>query len=154
MWRRWIIRAFFSGVILFCAVAWIGSSRYDFGIRHAYKKQFLLIEIVDGTLFFSRETDPDDYPSDLGLGFHSFAEVADDFDKTSYRKHFRNIAGFYAGDKIDPSPGTDHWLIGLPFWFLTPLAAAALYFLWRRTAKLKPHKAFPVEHITTRNVSP
>jgi len=115
-------------------------------------------EFSAGCLFISWRTVPPDELLDA-VGFYFRTDPANK-GRQEFYKCFPHTLGFYYGTELfRPSgPSTDAFgmpnstlatlfrLIGIPFWFLTLLAAGFAVWVWRRTRpKPNPATAFPVE---------
>jgi len=139
MKHRWLIRSFFITLLVLCIGAWVWS--YPFRERVGYTGrtgyQEWVCEIGGGGVFVGRHWGFTGTPGweYLHLGKDNFP---DGTDGSPY------LLGFRFFSSPPPPAGLGSFAI-VPFWFMTALSTAALVFVWRKTGKPKPLRAFPVE---------
>ena len=134
MWRRWIIRSLFLGLLLLCVGGWGGSCTDHaplIGYAHMDRPNVQYMAIMDrGTLYLCRSRYCMAYPEGL------FCQWAPWRPSSDSPVHFLGFS--------DQNDGFFHWS-GIPFWFLTTLSGSALFFIWRHTGQRNLGGAFPVE---------
>ncbi len=124
-------------VVVLCVAAWVVSCWKEMSVCHYGK-------IISGGLGFKQGrmwcqlSGKDPYIPNVGWQFYSFGS-----DPDAWSNAAKNAKFFAIGFAYYPS-GT----VTVPFWFLSVVFAAPLFFLWRKTRSRGGGKAFPVEVAT------
>ena len=143
--RRWIYRSLCLVLLLLCLGGWVASYTFTPVVAYQTKHQFLNGYIDSGSLFIQWNTTTIEETGKLGVDFQIHLE-SEETDETL--NQFSHALGFHGGTVIFRS-SVGRWrirLIGIPFWFLTLLASAITFWVWRKTRpKPNPSTAFPVE---------
>jgi hypothetical protein len=163
MFRRWIIRTLFIGLLLVCMVGWGGSYRYHCDLIHHGRNSWnVLLNWGKVNLLWDGSGD-DLYEH---AGWTAAVGPADSSVTYLLFPHFEtetwvpNPASEEApiGDVVLLNHSEIHALLGfilvtgpknvslsIPCYFLTSLSTALLWFAWRRTRPKEKGRAFPVE---------
>lgn len=141
MWRRWIIRGLFVGLLVVCAGAWVRSQRHFDGVFGTWGKNAMNVRSGSGKLCVSvgRWLEPRDQPS--------LEKLTQDIEWGHPIKLYgesRDVLGFAGGTWRVEDEG-DFWFFGQPYWFLTAVIAGLVLLVWRKTGKAKAGRGFPVE---------
>ena len=142
MKRRWFIRICFMLPVLLCVVGWGWSTRYQPHLSYCHAGNTYTCSVVRGLVLLSRArvgltmTDGSiAFPED---GWKCFtASTSSPTSPLGFKwMHFRTVIG---------DTSIDARQVGVPLWFLILPFSALFCFVWRKTGKLKPGRAFPVE---------
>lgn len=154
MWRRWIIRSFFLGLLLMCVAVWVGSHAGRAEVSWMGDDLWVL-ESGDGQIGLEhwpsfrekygwRDGEPTWKCSFATASGNAPPYILDDHD---YRAR-RDFLGFmFLWD--DPYQ-SGLCAGGIPFYFLTVISVLVLLLVWRTTRNPKIGGAFPVETAATR----
>ncbi len=133
------MRGFFITLLTLCLGGWAWSHYYSSYVAYCHGGYRFYVAIHVGAL-------------EAALIENTFHGKGFEFDNVRilsggsvYFSTERRFLGFY----IDWS-GFDTLLeVGIPFWFLTIVLTLALFFVWRKTRRPNPARAFPVETVKT-----
>lgn len=129
MWLRRIIRSFFLGLLLLCVGVWVGS--YIEFICATYQgRDHWALYPVHGVLYLQQQK-----YTDFPKGFTVFHRALGPDERFGPFWGFTWVEYFLSTGQC----------FGAPLWFPTTLSALAVFVVWRKTAKPKPGRAFPVE---------
>ena len=130
---RWMIRSFFIGLLLLCVGGWIASYKYRWTI-FSRDRNFWSMSCTCGRLHLAKYQ-PNWVFKDWGV----YTSPADaELDSAFFaQSHGHYLLGFIM------STGPTWLWVAIPFWFLTTISAALLWWVWQKT-RPKP-RGFPVE---------
>ena len=79
--------------------------------------------------------------------FNRYASPVENEEEIPWFVYDVSFLGFHYGSDADRihGPGGAQYVVGIPFWFLTAVLALVTVYVWRRTGRAKPNRAFPVE---------
>jgi hypothetical protein len=147
MWRNWIIRGMFLGLLAIVIGWWVDSFWHVVDVAHTGSRTVLLITARGFVRVYSFEK-----PFTMGGYTHGF-EAGWFASDAGFET--RDYLGFALGhvEQIDPTASfgrplvvtNRYWEVGMPFWFLALLAAFVTFYAWRRTRANKGRCNFPVE---------
>ena len=141
MKRRWIIRSFFIGLLTLCVAAWGWSYYYEHLVFLKHGSNSLGLGQSNGTWIAAWATYSGGHE---GLNFETSRNTDDLSEWLGRQSMVYSFLGFFISK--DRSSSTQLFVVGVPFWFLTILAAVSLFFVWHKTRpKPNPATAFPVE---------
>src|ERR1035437_8685370 len=126
--KRWCIRSVFVGLLLLCVGGWGWSYKYGWVINYDYGRGLSTLESVWGEIHLcwydtsvSQSTGMPFDPMPKGEGFSASSFPCDASFDSGRADHYR--LGFVV---------SNDW-IAIPFWFPTIIAAALLWWVWRKT---------------------
>ena len=138
MLRRRLIRSLAAFPLLLVIAAWIASYSVTGGVRYARSPSPVIeFDWSWGAVWINYEEHP--FPSS-DLGWHAY---------WGYYSHGPVLAANWSKAGFDWWHSTkgfgEVYSLGIPFWFLTVLAAFLLYMVWHLTRPQSPTGAFPVQ---------
>ena len=154
MKRRWFTRIFFMLPILLCLAGWLWSSTHLTGVYGQYADRGVYLGTASGTLRFewvAGETTP---------GWKGWVSINEPLDPTAFwpSKEADDatlfdpegstwLLGFSYRDRDSTLavPGLHFRGFGVPYWFPLVVSGGVFAWVWRKTRKPKPGRAFPVE---------
>ena len=135
MKRRWLIRSFFITLLLLCVGVWGWSYISGGSVWFKHNDVGLGIGGISGECFTCCPAGSA-VPEGLNCVRVPNGEWSGVVDCPSTHSSF----GF-----LICNDSHANFLIAIPFWFITAVLALVTFYVWRRTGKKKPGKAFPVE---------
>ena len=152
MKRRWIIRGIFIALLTLSVGGWVTSARYSCNAQFWHGNCGIGAGATQGAVgFYFIQQDGSIAVKRLHYTCHRRPDIRF-WPKYSLagpthpsgEESFYSLLGFAGGHRVHQP--LESWSFSLPYWFLTLLSAAALWFAWLRTRPdLDPRTAFPIE---------
>jgi hypothetical protein len=147
MFRRWIIRSLFIGLLMLGVGVWVGSYWRGVEVRYFGQHHQFAVAATYGSACIC---DVDVIENSHAYSYWGWSlESAEDsrFIRDVYRLEEYQFLGFaYQPRHAGPSM----WQVFIPLWFPTLLSALFLLIVIRKTRSEISGKAFPVEPISAR----